>query len=130
MPDAWQDIARKSTNAKKLHPDLGECVIEIVTTASMPERWINYFQRYSMQREIRYDNIGGNLIVARAEHPKAVETVVGAIDWAMSASNAAYRERLGLEDVKRAREQSDAARLAEQQAELDEIVKNIPPPED
>lgn len=130
MPEEWHDITRASTNAKKLHPDMGECVIEISTTASMPERWVRHFRAYSSQREIRYDTIGANLIVARAEHPKAVSSVVGAIDWAMSAANAAYRDHLGQEDSKRARQQANEARLAEQQAELDEIVENIPKPED
>jgi cobalamin biosynthesis protein CbiD len=128
MPEEWRDIARKSIDAKKLHPDIGECVIEIHTTASMPDRWIRHLIPRLREREVRYGDIVGDRIVARAEHPKAVKTVVGAIDWAIDVANAAYRVDLQDAEARRARQEGEDARLAEQQAALDEIVENIAKP--
>lgn len=128
MPEEWRDIARKSIDAKKLHPDIGECVIEIHTIASMPDRWIRHLIPRLREREVRYGRIAGDRIVARAEHPKAVKSVVGAIDWAIGLANAAYRIDLQDAEARRARHEREAALLAEQQATLDEIVENIAKP--
>ena len=127
MSEEWQDIKRKSQKATKQRPDMGECVIEIHTTSVMPDRWVGHLKYAS--REIRYDRIVRDLIVAKAQHPKAVPHVVAAIDGAIKAANARYRVDLGLAEDQRARQEGEAARLVEQQAELDKIMEDIPDPE-
>ncbi|SPM32043.1 Mycobacterium terramassiliense ORFan, partial [Mycobacterium terramassiliense] len=127
VTEEWQDIKRKTQRATQLHPDMGECVIEIEMTARMPDRWISHMR--SVSRDIRYDSVVGDRIIARAEHPKAVPHVISFIDGAIRAANARYRADLERAEARKAQQEGDAARLAEQQAELDKIVGDIPDPE-
>lgn len=99
MSEQWEDIKRKSQKTTKLHPDMGECVIEIRTTAVMPDRWISHLK--SVLDEVRCDRIVYDEIVARAEHPKAVPHVLAAIDGAIRVVNARYRIDLGHVEARR-----------------------------